>query len=180
MAQAEEKVREALMALVARMPYDAISVQGICDEAGLSRKTFSRHFASKEDVVAAQLRADVSDPIDAILDLLPTHEIENSSQILLQVAYRAFYSHRDFYRRAVDSLGVMWLVERYLEVGDLLGRKPYDPDEVADHEMSFAMSFFNGASAIAFKWWYEEGFQTSPDDLAALVVKWAYARFELL
>lgn len=177
MTQAEGRIREALMALVDKMPYEAISVQGICDEAGLSRKTFSRHFSSKEDVVSSQLRADIADPVRSILELLPMHDIAHSDRILLMRTYGAFYEHRDYYRKVVDALGPSWLFEQCIASSDTLGDLPYEANGLDAHEVSFVVALFGGMSATALRWWLADDFRTSPEDLVDLVVKWGYASF---
>jgi AcrR family transcriptional regulator len=45
------KLMRGLNSLMQEMPFDSISVSGICSKADLSRQTFYRHFADKYDAV---------------------------------------------------------------------------------------------------------------------------------
>lgn len=178
MADAEEKIRTALMALVERFPYDAISVQGICDEAGLSRKTFSRHFSTKEDVVFDQLKTDLATPTTAILDLLPAGSFADSETVMLKICYGNFYAHRDLYRKVADTLGMAWLMERVMAVGRLIGTQPYEEDGIDNRrELDFVITLYSGVTAAALRWWMENDFALTTDELVQWVVKWAYTRY---
>lgn len=175
MATTEEKFRAALMTLMERFPYDSISVQGICDEAGLSRKTFSRHFTCKEDVVAAQLKADIAAPTATVLSVLSGAPFPDSSRVLLRHAYGAFYDNRAFYENAVRSLGLMWLSEHVMAAGKSIGTVPYEKDGISDEtEMDFVVTLYSGITATALCWWLRSHFSISPDRLVDLVLKWVY------
>lgn len=58
-------LREALLALLERKPFDQITIREICAVAGLHYATFFRHHPSKE----ALLDAVAADQIDTIVDL---------------------------------------------------------------------------------------------------------------
>lgn len=175
MATTEEKFRAALMTLMERFPYDSISIQGICDEAGLSRKTFSRHFSSKEDVAAAQLRADIAVPTATVLSVLSATPFPNSSRVLLRHAYGAFYDNRSFYEEVVQSLGLVWLSENVMAAGKWIGTVPYEKDGISDErELDFVVSLYSGITATALRWWMENDFSVSPDCLVDWVIKWVY------
>lgn len=49
------RLKEALLELIDRKPYDSITVQEICDLADTGRSTFYDHFESKEDLLFAGL-----------------------------------------------------------------------------------------------------------------------------
>lgn len=173
----EERFRKALMALMGRFPYDSISVQGICDEAGLSRKTFSRHFTSKEDVVAAQLRADIAAPTATVLSVLPVNSFADSAWVLFRHSYSNFYANRDFYQSAIHVLGFPWFTERVIETGKWIGEAPYSQNDVRNPaEMDFVITLFGGVSAAALRWWVENDFSLTPDELVDWVIRWGYSQ----
>ncbi len=51
--QAEERLRTAAVELFLELGYENVTVAQIADRAGLSRRTFSRYFADKRDVLFA-------------------------------------------------------------------------------------------------------------------------------
>ena len=52
-AQAEERLRTAAIELFLELGYENVTVAQIADRAGLARRTFSRYFADKRDVLFA-------------------------------------------------------------------------------------------------------------------------------
>jgi AcrR family transcriptional regulator len=52
-AQAEERLRTAAIELFLEFGYENVTVAQIADRAGLTRRTFSRYFADKRDVLFA-------------------------------------------------------------------------------------------------------------------------------
>lgn len=180
MTPAKENIRSALKTLLQKYPYQEITIQAICDTAGLSRKTFSRYFSGKEEVVVSQLRHDTINPVKSLMELLPLNKIEGSTQMVLERVYTAFYENRDYYLKVIESLGVMWLVEQMLDIPLILGERPYEENDIPAGEEDFVVSFLNGVNAVAIKWWIEEGFQTTPKQLATMVAEWAYVRVDQL
>jgi AcrR family transcriptional regulator len=51
--RAEERLRDAALALFTERGYDDVTVAEITERAGLTRRTFSRYFADKRDVLFA-------------------------------------------------------------------------------------------------------------------------------
>ncbi|MGN6126906.1 MAG: TetR family transcriptional regulator, partial [Humibacter sp.] len=53
MPDGEERLRRAAIELFLERGYDDVTVVQIADRAGLTRRTFSRYFADKRDVLFA-------------------------------------------------------------------------------------------------------------------------------
>ncbi|GAA1890288.1 TetR family transcriptional regulator [Streptomyces durmitorensis] len=67
------ELTEAALQLLARKGFDAVTIDEIVTSAGVSRRTFFRYFASKEDVVV-QFLADMGVGIHAELAARPAKE----------------------------------------------------------------------------------------------------------
>ncbi|MGW6274972.1 acyl-CoA-like ligand-binding transcription factor [Streptomyces sp. NPDC055060] len=67
------ELTEAALQLLARKGFDAVTIDEIVTSAGVSRRTFFRYFASKEDVVV-QFLADMGVGIHAELAARPADE----------------------------------------------------------------------------------------------------------
>jgi len=67
------ELREAALQLLARKGFDAVTIDEIAATAGVSKRTFFRYFASKEDVVV-QFLADMGTGMRAALASRPIEE----------------------------------------------------------------------------------------------------------
>lgn len=175
MSDAQEKIRVALVELMQVLPYDSIAVSAICDRAGLSRKTFSRYFASKDDVVVSQLGADTIERVGTLLSVMDWGSIDHRSQIFLEGVYSCIYEHKSYYLEICRHFGSFWLANQLFLLTSGFGDLPYRGNAIPDNEKSLVISIFNGINAAAFKWWLDEGLKTSPKRLAQIIVKWGYA-----
>lgn len=175
MGDAQEKIRVALMELMQILPYDSIAVSAICDKAGLSRKTFSRYFSNKDDVVVSQLGVDTVERVSALLSIMNWESIDHRSEIFLEGVYGCIYEHKSYYLEICRHFGSFWLAKQLFALTSNLGDLPYKDNAISDDEISFVISMFNGVNAAAFKWWLDEGFETSPKKLAQMIAKWGYA-----
>ncbi|MET7751408.1 TetR family transcriptional regulator [Micromonospora sp. NPDC005367] len=80
-----EELRNAALMLLATRGFDAVTVDDIVATAGMSRRTFFRYFASKEDVVVRFL-ADMG--TDVVTELAARPENEPTSVALRRAIWR--------------------------------------------------------------------------------------------
>lgn len=66
----DRDIKRAMLSLVAKEPFDRIRVEQIMAEAPVTKVTFYRHFASKDDVLDA-IRVDLVDEMKAEFDSKP-------------------------------------------------------------------------------------------------------------
>ena len=174
MRDTEETIRAALKSILTVLSWQSVTIQGVCDKAGISRKTFLRYFSTKEDVVVSQIEQDFFRPIETLFSLLSFPEVEISGTVLLERTYDAFIKNKDYYQRVIDGLGMAWFTQRIASGPELLGKKPYARYGLSCVEESFAIHFFNHLNAAAFTWWIENDYPVSPKELANLVFAWGY------
>jgi AcrR family transcriptional regulator len=67
--RSSEALREALLVLLERKPFDQITVRDICAEAGVHYATFFRHHASKEALLDAVAAEQISTLVDLTLGM---------------------------------------------------------------------------------------------------------------
>ncbi|WP_174248468.1 TetR family transcriptional regulator [Streptomyces hoynatensis] len=72
------ELSQAALQLLARKGYDAVTVDEVAATAGVSKRTFFRYFASKEDVVV-QFLADMGAGISADLAARPAEETPSAA-----------------------------------------------------------------------------------------------------
>ncbi|WP_250002690.1 TetR family transcriptional regulator [Actinoplanes sp. M2I2] len=103
-----EELRETALQLLAVRGYDETTVDDIVAAAGMSRRTFHRYYASKEDVVI-QLLADLGDQMRAELESRPAGELPAQSlRHAVTVAIDFCAGHHD----AAKTLAVVRLILR--------------------------------------------------------------------
>ena len=59
----QRKIEECLLTMMSEKPISEISVSGLCEQTGLSRKTFYRLFESKSDVLCSLIDRTIRDYI---------------------------------------------------------------------------------------------------------------------
>ena len=103
-----EDLREVALQLLAARGYDETTVDDIAVAAGMSRRTFHRYYASKEDVVI-QLLADLGDQMREELTARPPSEPPAESlRHAVTVAINFCAGHHD----AAKTLAVVRLILR--------------------------------------------------------------------
>ncbi|MGK5681978.1 TetR family transcriptional regulator [Actinoplanes sp. URMC 104] len=103
-----EELREVALQMLATRGYDETTVDDIAAAAGMSRRTFHRYYASKEDVVI-QLLADMGDQMRAELESRPPGERPAESlRHAVSTAINFCAGHHD----AVKTLNVVRLILR--------------------------------------------------------------------
>ena len=179
MSQSKESICKALVSLLAKFPYDAVNIQSICTEAGVSRKTFSRYFSSKEDVVVAQLQEDTTATSEAIMQITNLSAVKGATEFILMSIYTRLYEHRDFYLSVADSLGAFWISNRMYDLPMSLGDTPYWSFEGSKVEKDFLVSYMSGVHATAVLWWIDHRFEESPESVVKMVMYWGYSWYDL-
>ncbi|MFD0744413.1 TetR family transcriptional regulator [Phytohabitans flavus] len=136
-----DELRDAALMLLATRGFDAVTVGDIVAAAGMSRRTFFRYFASKEDVVV-QFLADMGTDIIAGLAARPRTEPPSVAlRHAFWVPLAACTDHEDHAERArivarlildTPALHARWL-ERQIQwrsalTAELAVRHSLDPD----------------------------------------------------
>ena len=166
----KKAISDAFMALLLEKPIEDMTVNELCDKAGVRRTTFYKHYRDKYDYIASfakSLRDRFDDIIwkhvkpeatndyyvsyaKQVVDFISRHEtqvdnIMKSSISPLVIHIISEQNYKDTYARLVDSL----------KAGMQL---PTSPEVMA--------SMVVGAVSNAIYMWILEGRQKSPDSLA--------------
>ncbi|MFD1938603.1 MULTISPECIES: TetR family transcriptional regulator [Nonomuraea] len=111
-----DELTQAALNLLTRKGFDAVTVDEIVAAAGVSRRTFFRYFASKEDVVV-QFLAEMGAGMRAELAARPSEEPPSAAlRHTVRVSVNACAGHADRALRVVQLiLGTPTLLARFLE-----------------------------------------------------------------
>jgi AcrR family transcriptional regulator len=91
---ARERLERAALALFLEQGYDATTVAGIADQAGLTKSTFFRHFADKREVLFGGQDQLITLMTDAVTQAPPGASATRCVLAALEAAGRAFTPER--------------------------------------------------------------------------------------
>ena len=150
-------------------PFDKITVSQICQQAGLTRRTFYRNCRRKEDLVYYAC--------DVLIDrLLENVDYTGTDARAMYLHFFSFWYERRQFLRAVYRGGLFSLFGgRFVKVCHQRTRYPIQEDSLRDHRQpetarSFSNSFVLGGLANMLLTWAQEDFLSSPEDLTESVL----------
>ncbi|MFF0630797.1 TetR family transcriptional regulator [Streptomyces sp. NPDC004296] len=156
-----DELSEAALQLLASKGFDAVTIDEIAATAGVSKRTFFRYFASKEDVVV-QFLADMGTGMHAALAARPSEERPSAAlQHTVWVPMAACADHSDRALRVVQLiLRTPALRARFLErqdqwrddlAAELAQRLGLDPDTDLYPRLAAGMALT--AFDAVLQWW---------------------------
>jgi AcrR family transcriptional regulator len=156
-ARTRKALHQALMALILRKGYEAITVQDIIDEADVGRSTFYAHYAGKEDLLRSGfqfLRTTLTEAQRAA-----RAKTDGSRDELLGFSLALFEhasGYTDVYRALVGGRGGAVAVNEIRRILSELVRKelPAAQDDGAVSR-ELVVQFVVGAFLTVLTWWLE-------------------------
>lgn len=167
-----DELTESALQLLALKGYDAVTIDEIVATAGVSRRTFFRYFASKEDVVV-QFLADMGAGMRAELADRPGGERPSAALLhAVRVPLAACSDHSDRALRVVQLiLGTPALLARFLErqaqwrdelAAELGDRTGLDPGTELYPRLAAGMAL-NAFDAVLQRWSASDGTEDPAD-----------------
>jgi AcrR family transcriptional regulator len=168
-ARTRKTLQHALLSLMLKKGYDAVTVEDICREADIGRSTFYAHFTGKDDLkrsgldlhlrsalLARQKQAQTSSPGERFTFALPFFEHA--------------YDHLDLYRALVSKGGAATTLAMMRQiVTDLMRREVAASRPArADASREAMVQFLVGAFMSLVVWWLDGGAKLSPKQLDML------------
>lgn len=164
-------LKEALLRLLESAPLDKISVTQLCQEAGVNRATFYRHYTSQEDVLQ-EIQQDTLDNIQSLLGRFDVWgRISPWDQTFLICKYlwehpreaRLFLGNSDIGSDFAEKLFQCVKGRRLLECY-------FDPSMDAAHRELVTAFWQNGFLSVLRKW-LVDGVPLKPEDVAELILQ---------
>lgn len=156
---------DAMLELLQEKPYSNITITEICDKAGLVRKTFYRHFTSKESVLIA------------IIDLMFEEfyeyiKAQNFGPYEMPFVYFTHWKkHKDFLNILIQNQLFALLNDQYvhyLEVMDhLVGTRREYQNEI---EKEYMRTMMAGGLWSILKKWMIRGCIETPEEMAKMTL----------
>jgi AcrR family transcriptional regulator len=163
--QSKKWLCDTLIELLQEKPYSSITITELCDKAGLVRKTFYRHFTSKESVLVAIIDMMFQDFFEYISDQnLGPHDIP--------LAYFTFWeNHKVFLHILIQNQLFGLLNDQYVlyleAMETIIGTKREYQSEIEKEYMRTMMAA--GLWSILKKW-ITRGCTESKEEMARMTL----------
>ena len=157
-----QAIRDALLRLLAMMPYQDVTVSQICREAGVLRQSFYRHFELKEDILAYHM--------DSLFEeyFATLYEARGESSAQLCAFYRFMERNRPFLHMALQNQ-LFHLIDRSIAKNlprfVSIGQIAVVEEERAEN---YLMRFISATVCALLAQWVSNGFAESPEWMARL------------
>jgi AcrR family transcriptional regulator len=152
--------------------YEKITIDMICKEASVSRKTFYNHFNGKEAIFRKIIHDDVRIPLENIRSLLPTRQIKSAPLLLAEKTYEEFYDQKALFLRLRSKADILLLRETVFS--ELLAMNKeimanYPVDEI---ELDYLTYFCASTNTSLISKWILDGMVLPPKQAARFFYKW--------
>lgn len=169
-AVTKRMLQEGLLRLLKTEPIDKIKVVELCQESGINRATFYRHYSMPRDVLDDIRKGIFQD----IRTLTRKEEACTNLQKSLEVICQYCYSHADVIRllftNQTDGGFSQLLNELYQEHLTEMQRtgQEWHVDPV---DMKLASYYYSGGFIFILRQWLTENIDKTPTEIAALIYR---------
>ncbi len=171
-----QKTRGAILSafesLLAEKKYEQITVQEIIDRADIGRSTFYAHFETKDDL----LKYTCQELFEHVFAEHPASEGSHdfsgetiTADIMLTHIFYHLKDDRMRYQRifSCESADLFWKYFQF-QFGILMRRNGTGDAALAKNvPEDYYMNFYCSAYIESVKWWFQNGLQILPEELAA-------------
>lgn len=166
-------LQQALISLILKKDYDAITIQDICDAANVGRSTFYAHYTGKDDLKRSgfdHLRKDLGDGQKHALST-PGHSRNRSFGFSLAMFEHA-RDHRELHRALIGCRGgaialcsIRQILSDLVRV-ELAANAADTSSDAAPRE--FVVQYVVGAYMAVLTWWLDGGAKLPPQRVDAM------------
>lgn len=165
----QKLLREALLDLIEKRGFEALTVSEIIEQAMVSRTAFYRHYQDKYDLVEQIFEEAMSALLQAVGDLGREHPTASWVMFFEHIA-----EYERLYRVLLGRQGSPWFARNMrTALSELVkerGRLPHglDADRLCAHTFAdaFVPDLVSALVVDAITWWLEQGRPYSPEEIA--------------
>lgn len=167
--KSRKKIKKAMIQLMSRENYSAITINDIVKYADVNRGTFYNHYDSKEELLNEIMDEIVSDLVDSYrlpyLDIKKFKLTDISPNTV--VLFQNVYTHKDFYRMIVQSdiiyIFQTKLTKALINMNELHFTNP-------DINREIITVYHSSALVGSIIHWVEKGFIYAPEYMAEQLI----------
>jgi AcrR family transcriptional regulator len=172
-ARTRAMLQQALVSLILKKGYEAITIEDICDAANVGRSTFYAHYTSKDDLKRSGLEHLRRLLVDRQRDALATPgDIRDRSLGFSLTMFEHARDQLDLYRALVGgrggtvALGSIRQILSDLVRDELAGTVDKDSADVIPREL--VVQYVVGAYMAVLTWWLDGGAKLPPQRMDAI------------
>jgi len=180
-----QALRNALLELIQKKGFDAVSVEEITRQANLGRATFYLHYKDKEDLLVDEFNEIVNERARTLSEIpfsdwLPDLEnpdpaAENKPAPPLLMAFQHVANHADLYRILLNNEKSDRIFERIRKIitqaiTEFMQTKiENDPIPILfEVPIDLLAAYFSGALLSCVDWWLEQDQAYSPEEMTRM------------
>jgi AcrR family transcriptional regulator len=170
-ARTRKTLHHALISLILRKDYEAITIEEICDAADVGRSTFYAHYTSKDDLH----RSGIEHLRRALVDRQKEAQanparLEGRGLTFSRTLFEHAHAHKDLFRALAGSRGgaiALASISKIIAdvVRDELAATANSADTVP---REFVAQYVVGACMAVLTWWLERGAKLPPQRVDAM------------
>ena len=163
--RSRNQIIHALFDLMQEISYQEITIKEIAFKANVVRRTFYRHFATKEDVIRSYL----DDLFSKYISKLMAFE-EIDTYLIAKVFFETALQHREILlllRENEITIPVDLLENYHRELGETFSIR-YECLDLSEEFIAYANAHFAGGLLNVLNKWIDEGMALSPEEMAEL------------
>lgn len=163
-ARTRQALHDALISLVLRKGYDALTIQEIIDEANVGRATFYAHYTGKQDLLRSGFEALRAELTTARRNASAQHDVRQGEPLAFSLAMLEHaYRYKDVYRALVGRRGGVIALNEIRNVLSGVVREELSAtrdDGSVSRELT--EQFVVGAFLTVLAWWLERRPKLTP------------------
>lgn len=170
-ARTRRTLQHALLSLMRKKGYDAVTVEDICAEADVGRSTFYAHFTGKEDLKRSGLDDHLKHMLIERQKQAKAEGLEGRFAFVL-VFFEHARDHADLYRALVSKGGAQTTIAMMRQIVTELARQ--EVTNLVDWKAPGAppreavVHYLVGAFMSLLTWWLDSGAKLAPERLDAI------------
>ena len=167
-------LKEGLLRLLEQKPLDKVRVNELCEESGINRATFYRHYQTPQDVLV-ELELDF---VKQVASLSPKPRTEADARANLERACAYLYDHADvakiLFRCNTDIDMMAVLNEFFQQIWELRKEDP-QLGQIDKDTARIILTLMGGGCYCLLRQWILEDIPKTPAQIAAIlcnVIRW--------
>lgn len=165
-------IYEALLRLLETKSIDKINVTELCNESGINRATFYRHYHVPRDVLT-EIESTLTEEIAEKFDLLSLPDMAHGYTYIKNIC-SYFYDHATIVKVLISNSStedlthvINQLFHRLLEIK----AQSVKPFPIGDDAIHLFSTYIVGGSYFMLRQWLMEDIQKTPEEIAKMLMQ---------